>query len=1336
MNRKLPDPQRSPFFSEVRFLLVVVAVGAGLLAPISANAQPLIDQNDVKLKIGKAVGTSGLEISWEGLPYHYYFMEHTPGLDAPITWSYLPFFRDGADGSMAYGVDPTAPMYFYRLQIGNHPEQEPLSLDFSGLGFTNWDFVRQGINPFDPQATLLRRIVIEAWPTASEVDAAGLLEDEVRIRMLSPSGFAMPSGQLSLVVESGPFELLDDTGTGQPSLTLATDPTGRVAASVRLSDFYEGVGSLRVTAGLDVEAPSVLLPISVLAGAAPAAAEASSVVQTGANTATVSWLASTDSAGSPLRYEVLRDGAAVATTQTLHFADSLPGGWGQALYSVVAIDWSGARSAASPLAVLTALPSSGLAQPGAISVVANRGHTATLTWPHAAAALGVAGYHIVLDGSVVATSPDNRWTFTNLQPAQTYTVTVRTVDQAGSASVDSPPLVFTTATAPALELRGGASFGFSFEPAGQLWSFGANSFFTLGALYPVDTIGTGAIETRPVAASFYPAVVDLAAGQTSSIVLDDQGTVSQFGVVRVAAGSESVQMYRFPDLDGMSVSAIGAGSLHFMAVDSVSGGVSAWGVNPERQLGFSTGTDFETLTPAPVVLGSGLPLTGVAAVSGGNDFSVALMGDGTLRTWGLKLRLGRPDTTGNSNDWDHPGAVIKDGLPISGVVSIAAGSEHTLALTGNGQVWSFGRNEFGQLGHLSGSQAGPLGLDRLVPFRVLRLDILNPLPLVDIVEVAAGLGHSLALDSHGDVWSWGNNNFGQLGIQPTPNQFIVAQKVTALDAATIVGISSGAFSNYAYEADGTRWAWGRNDQGQLGDGTTVDRFLPVRMQTGSAHLVFTPYRATPAGNGGVFLSDSRLGSTLRYTLDGSVASDISPVASPGTALVAAPGTVIRARAYEGSIALGEEQLWRMPTVLSGAVGDGFVAHVDANGSLAVWGRASDFLPGDATGVGQNLGDLANVPVRTVELAEASAQALTYDGRFFGWGDNAEGQLYFGGASRLSAPTLEPRLAGRYASQAALASSGADALGAAHRLIRAGSVWGAGLDDQGQLAQAVLPTGERSFGLLTLPNTRHPIERVFAGNGVSFLQDTMGQTLVWGALERSGLSQVERMRRDSSLPATGERMAVSSLVQISSSPDASFGLRSDGTVWVWGLVASTEGLSQLIGVRQIESEITLGGELVPLTDVIEIAAVERHTLALKMDGTVWAWGTSGEPGVGVPGHPEGAARAIPGLTGIHWIAAGDSFSMAGNAAGLVWGWGRNTYGELGDPNLGWGAITPQLITIPVPVPTTPPSGGSNPSILPIPPYSPPALAVPDGDPVLGPAIIIEAPSDLFALPATP
>lgn len=236
--------------------------------------------------------------------------------------------------------------------------------------------------------------------------------------------------------------------------------------------------------------------------------------------------------------------------------------------------------------------------------------------------------------------------------------------------------------------------------------------------------------------------------------------------------------------------------LHFFAIEAGTGQVYSWGANFEHQLGRSTGGSFESLQPAPVVLESGLPLTGVVAVSGGDDFGVARMSDATLRTWGRKALLGRPDSTGNSESWDHPGPVLDSGSqPLGEIIQVAAGAEHTVASSANGQVWSFGSNEYSQLGQ-TGAGLGVV----ITPGRVRRQESNFPV-LGNIVQIAAGAAHSIALDASGAVWTWG-----------------------------------------------------ANDKGQLGDGSTTQRLSPVKVKTASPHLVFTAYRLSPMAS-----PDSRRG---------------------------------------------------------------------------------------------------------------------------------------------------------------------------------------------------------------------------------------------------------------------------------------------------------------------------------------------------------------------------------------------------------------------------------------------------------------------------------------------
>ena len=93
--------------------------------------------------------------------------------------------------------------------------------------------------------------------------------------------------------------------------------------------------------------------------------------------------------------------------------------------------------------------------------------------------------------------------------------------------------------------------------------------------------------------------------------------------------------------------------------------------------------------------------------------------------------------------------------------------------------------------------------------------------------VAAGDLHSLALRSDGTVWAWGGNERGQLGDGTTDDRHRPVQVIGLDHVRTIV---TCYYHNLALRTDGTVWAWGGNDHGQLGDGTAEDRPRPVQVR--------------------------------------------------------------------------------------------------------------------------------------------------------------------------------------------------------------------------------------------------------------------------------------------------------------------------------------------------------------------------------------------------------------------------------------------------------------------------------------------------------------------------
>lgn len=244
---------------------------------------------------------------------------------------------------------------------------------------------------------------------------------------------------------------------------------------------------------------------------------------------------------------------------------------------------------------------------------------------------------------------------------------------------------------------------------------------------------------------------------------------------------------------------ISAGGWHTCALIS-EGGVKCWGGNSSGQLGDGTTTD--RAAPVPVVALS----NGVAAISAGEQHTCALTDAGGVKCWGYNDhgQLGDGTTTNRSTPVD----VIGLG---SGIIALSAGGYHTCALTSIGGIFCWGWNGAGQLGN--GSTA-----DRYTPA--------NPVGLESgTAAIQAGFGHTCALLAAGRVMCWGNNNVGQLGDGTTVNK-VAPVDVPGLGSG-MIALASGGGSSCAVTPAGGVKCWGRNDLGQLGDGTSTNRNVPV-----------------------------------------------------------------------------------------------------------------------------------------------------------------------------------------------------------------------------------------------------------------------------------------------------------------------------------------------------------------------------------------------------------------------------------------------------------------------------------------------------------------------------
>lgn len=276
-----------------------------------------------------------------------------------------------------------------------------------------------------------------------------------------------------------------------------------------------------------------------------------------------------------------------------------------------------------------------------------------------------------------------------------------------------------------------------------------------------------------------------------------------------------------------AIRGIGAGNGHSMFIAG-DGTVWTMGNNEFGQLG--NGTTRNSFRPVQVTKLDGTPLTGAIQVAGGFNFSLALLDDGSVWSWG-EGSYGRLGNGASENKYGAVQVIRADGTPINRVRSIATGKTHALALKEDGTVWGWGANSGGVL--TDDSVGGNVE-------RAVQLKASSGSYLSNVKALAAGEYHSMALKVDGTVWAWGNNFFNGLGDGSSTDSIYPVQviDVTNQPLSGITDIVHHRLGGLALKSDGTVWSWGFNENLNLGVGTgmrTSSKAVQV-LQTGSVPL--------------------------------------------------------------------------------------------------------------------------------------------------------------------------------------------------------------------------------------------------------------------------------------------------------------------------------------------------------------------------------------------------------------------------------------------------------------------------------------------------------------------
>ena len=564
----------------------------------------------------------------------------------------------------------------------------------------------------------------------------------------------------------------------------------------------------------------------------------------------------------------------------------------------------------------------------------------------------------------------------------------------GSSALRPTPVDVTGLTSGVASVSAGGYHTCAVTESGGLKCWGSNGSGRLGdgtstqRLTPVDVTGLTS------------GVTSVSGGGSHTCAVTTAGGLKCWGWNRYGQLGDGTATDRFTpvDVSGLTsgVASVSTGSSHTCAV-TTSGGLKCWGWNQYGQLGDGTTTDRST--PVDV---SGLT-SGVASVSTGSFHTCAVTTPGGLKCWGRNTdgQLGDGTTTQRSTPVEVTGLT-------SGVSSVSAGWDHTCAMTTSGRLKCWGFNRDGQLGDGTTTQRStPVGVTGLTS---------------GVASVSTGFSHTCAVTTSGGLKCWGWNRDGQLGDGTT------AERSTPVDvtglASGVASVSAGRGHTCVLTTSGALKCWGSNGYGQLGDGTTIARSTPVDV-TGltsgvasvSAGGYFTLWEHTCAvtASGGLKCwgrnRDGQLGNGT--TTDRSTPVDVTGLTS-GVASVSAGGSHTCAvtasgglkcwgRNFYGQLGDGTTTDRSTPVDVTGLTSgvaavsaeSSHTCAVTTSGGLKCWGRNFNGQLGDGTTTDRS------TPVHVTGLTSGVASvstgfshscAVTTSDGLRCWGWNVYGQL--------------------------------------------------------------------------------------------------------------------------------------------------------------------------------------------------------------------------------------------------------------------------------------------------------------------------------------------------------
>lgn len=798
--------------------------------------------------------------------------------------------------------------------------------------------------------------------------------------------------------------------------------------------------------------------------------------------------------------------------------------------------------------------------------------------------------------------------------------------------------------------------------SGVVWGWGVSSSGQLGS--------AAAASTEPVVVA--TSAIKVAAGRAHSVVLKNDGTVWSLGANssgQLGDGTTSASADAVQAIGIAGVVAVATGHDHTLAVTS-DGRVWSWGLNDFGQLG--DGTTSSRATPSEVT-----GLAAVVAVAAGASHSLALRSDGTVWAWGAGWngRLG----IGTAPMIQATPALVAGGL--TNVVDIRAGFAHSMALRADGTAWIWGNNYYGQLGNgaTGATQSTPIVVDGLAGVVSVAAGRSHSLAVTGDGRVWAwGLGgwgaigdgtyvtrlRPVPLAEPGFVWKVATPRLNPYGGAFTAPQNVTLSCATA--GATIHYTLDGTEPTEASSTVASGGVLTLNQSATLRAGAWKAGVPPSNLDAASYAFSFgtlaAPTFDVPAGSYVAPLSvglSGPAGATIRCTLDGSEPGPTAPVCplqldltqsatlkaaahqqdwassavttaaytlrAPSPAFVPGAGTY----ANPVSVTLATPLSWLdVHYTTDGSVPTTAVAPVSSGSTVTLDAPAT--LQAIAAGAGL---DTSAVASAAYAFTTAPPVADPAPGLF-------SGPVTVSLSSTTAGSVIHYTTDGSEPTEASPSYTGPFALTAAAyvkaRAFRAG--WSA----SSVLAARYVIGGSRGS--------------VAAGGDFSVAVDTSGAVWTWGTNGSGQLGDGTTTNRAYVARVTG----LVGVVAITTGADHVLALGQDGRVWSWG--GNDAGQLGDGGSASRSTPAPVNG----LSGVVAVGAGARHSLAVDASGRVWTWGANAS---GQLGDGSTTARSTPfvlaTLSDVIAVVAGDEHSLALTVGGRVWAWGDDTYGQLGN-----------------------------------------------------------------------